>query len=347
MPEGPGERHLLHLWLPIISNSLLFLIFFGLTGDVDVAGFRSKFTNGAERRGLAAGVFGQFFLLPFLAFVVVRAFDVPRVEGITLLVIASSPGGAFSNWWCSLYNADLALSIAMTSTSTLLSLALLPANTFLYVTLSFGVNVPINFMALGVSCAIVLLGTGLGLLVVKHRPQHRRAMHIVGNGAALVSTVGSAFLSSAGPIAAPLWHRRPVFYASISTMCAVALLLGVAFSSALRLPKPQRVALAIEIMYQNIAIAATAVFSMFHEREDMADAAGVPLFYGTVCAVLLFVFCNVAWKAGWTLAPPSDPYWRVLVHNYQPAAPLEAAVVPEALPPPAPGTQYSQLESFS
>ena len=45
-----------------------------------------------------------------------------------LQVVVSYPGGAYSNWWCSLFNADLMLSVASTALSTLLSAALLPLN---------------------------------------------------------------------------------------------------------------------------------------------------------------------------------------------------------------------------
>ena len=38
-----------------------------------------------------------------------------------------------AGWWCSLCNADLALSVAMTSASTLACLVALPFNIFLYV----------------------------------------------------------------------------------------------------------------------------------------------------------------------------------------------------------------------
>ena len=35
------------------------------------------------------------------------------VHGIPLLVTVCSPGGSYSNWWCSLFNSDLPLSMAM------------------------------------------------------------------------------------------------------------------------------------------------------------------------------------------------------------------------------------------
>ena len=52
-----------------------------------------------------------------------------------LMVVVSSPGGAYSNWWCSLFNADLALSITATTCSTVLSVGLLPLKCALVLTI--------------------------------------------------------------------------------------------------------------------------------------------------------------------------------------------------------------------
>jgi hypothetical protein len=71
--------------------------------------------------------------------------------GITLLILCSSPGGSYSNWWCSLFNADLALSVAMTTCSTFAAMLMLPINTLLYVKLAYGSDssVELDWWALG------------------------------------------------------------------------------------------------------------------------------------------------------------------------------------------------------
>ena len=61
-----------------------------------------------------------------------------RGDGITLIATTCSPGGAYSNWWCSLFNADLALSIAMTAVSTFVSVGFLPLNILIYVSAAYG-----------------------------------------------------------------------------------------------------------------------------------------------------------------------------------------------------------------
>ena len=92
-------------------------------------------------RTIGTGVAMQFLVIPALGFVSVwmlRDFGLTYPMALTLLVVTSSPGGSYSNWWCSTFNADLTLSVAMTTVSSLLAVGLLPANLLLYTYLAFG-----------------------------------------------------------------------------------------------------------------------------------------------------------------------------------------------------------------
>lgn len=53
------------------------------------------------------------------------------------------------------------------------------------------------------------------------------------------------------------------------------------------------------------------------EGDDLAEAMGVPLFYGIVEALLLGGYCVIAWKLDWTKAPASDPLLKVLTTSYE------------------------------
>ena len=94
--------------LIFVTQGLLGLLFFGLSATVEVGAFKSKFS---EKRGLACGACCQFFVVPALGFAATQLFDLPVHYGVTLLVLCSSPGGSYSNWWCSMFNADLTLSV--------------------------------------------------------------------------------------------------------------------------------------------------------------------------------------------------------------------------------------------
>ena len=60
--------------------------------------------------------------------------------GLMLLIVCSSPGGSYSNLLCSIFNVDLALSISMTTASSILSILFLPMNLLIYSYLAFGEN---------------------------------------------------------------------------------------------------------------------------------------------------------------------------------------------------------------
>lgn len=49
----------------------------------------------------------------------------------------------------------------------------------------------------------------------------------------------------------------------------------------------------------------------------MAEAIGVPFFYGVVTAVILSFYCIGAWKVGWTKAPRDAPFWKVIATSYE------------------------------
>jgi hypothetical protein len=84
-----------------------------------------------------------------------------------------------------------------------------------------------------------------------------------------------------------------------------------------RLKKPERVTVSVECCYQNVGIATSVALTMFDKQEELAEAMGVPLFYGTCEAVILAIYCLIAWKFGWTKAPKDAPLCHVLGMSYE------------------------------
>jgi len=292
------------LWVEIVANALLGLLVFGLSASVDVEAFKKKLE---KKTGILIGLSCQFFLLPLVGFLTVKAFDLKEVYGITLLIVMSSPGGSYSNLWCNLFNADLALSVAMTAASTVVSAAMLPLNLLLYITLAYeesGATKHLNWVALFTSIGVVIGAILAGLFVSsKSSPKVQARCAKFGNLAGVGLILFSAFMSQRDE---PIYDKDPKFYFAVSLPCVVALTLALTLTSFPKcgLAKPERVAVAIETCYQNVGVATAVALSMFHGQEQ-ADAVGVPLFYGLVEAVVLAVFCVYAWKVGWTFAPGS------------------------------------------
>ena len=69
---------------------------FGMSATVNLESLQKQIRN---KEALLTGILLQFGVLPFLGFAVVKALDLSSPMGITLLVLTSSPGGSYSNWY--------------------------------------------------------------------------------------------------------------------------------------------------------------------------------------------------------------------------------------------------------
>eukprot|EP00930_Biecheleria_cincta_P037202 TRINITY_DN25518_c0_g1_i1.p1 TRINITY_DN25518_c0_g1~~TRINITY_DN25518_c0_g1_i1.p1 ORF type:complete len:284 (+),score=46.94 TRINITY_DN25518_c0_g1_i1:1-852(+) len=252
------------------------------------------------------------------------------------MILVSSPGGAYSNWWCSLFNADLAMSVAMTAISTLFAAGMLPLNLLIYMNLLYGMAVDVPWLDLLQSTGTVLIGIISGMAISTKWPRSKKWMGVLGNvnGVILIVLTGLRSLLSnrkkndADSGAAPPWKKDIGFYLVTLAPFAGAILFSLLASSipALQLARPERVTVVIETAYQNIGIASAVALAAFcDDARKLSDATAIPLIYGVVEAVCLAGFCLIAWKCGWTYAPSNSSLCRVIKHNFQPITEVEGA----------------------
>lgn len=314
-------------WGAITGNVLLFALVCGLASTVE----RKSFRRSLKSRGLLIGIFAQFVFLPLFGFVLAKTMfgDAPEL-GVPLIITTSSPGGSFSNWWTSLFNGDLSLSVAMTTVSSILSVGLLPLNLFIYIKGAYSdgySDVQVSWAGLFVSIAVVIAGIGVGLYVGERVPSIRSRMNIVGNACGLLLVLLGFFFSSNS--SAPLWKREWKFYVGLMIPCVMALVISLGFARLLRLEMPQALAVAIEVCYQNTAIALAVILSSFNndsceangqgECDIVGIAAGVPTYYQFLQVISLGILCLVAWRFGWTYAPKGTPLVKAITTNFQPS----------------------------
>ena len=139
----------------------------------------------------------------------VIAFQLPIAVGVTLIIVVSSPGGSYSNWWCSIFNADLGLSVSMTTASTILSIGFLPLNLFVYTYAAYnsqesgtGTSVlqSINFGTIFISIAVVIaaIATGIFCSYKIDTPWWHKFAYLGGNVSGIGLIVFSLILSFTG-----------------------------------------------------------------------------------------------------------------------------------------------------
>tara|TARA_B110001452_G_C15175365_1_gene408428 strand:- start:124 stop:1095 length:972 start_codon:yes stop_codon:yes gene_type:complete len=304
--------------LAVLSNLLLFLLICGMAGSCDARLFMQQIK---KPKGIAAALFSQFVVLPAVGFTSMMLLPQPAVTVVTLLIVTTSPGGGFSGWWCSLCNADLALSVAMTTASTFACLVALPFNIWLYVTLVYGRSVVLDWGVLLTAVVNVVIAVGFGLWIGARMPARRGTINAIGQAAGVLLMVLGFFASSASHD--PIWDNPPSWFVAVCSPCLIGLVIALLLARSIGLPPPEATAVAIECCYQNTGLGLTIALSAF-PPEDTGKAAGVPLVYGVAEIAVIGTFALLASRLGWTHAPKDEPLLKALAGNYQPSAPTDA-----------------------
>ena len=150
---------------PSLINPLLGVIMFGMGLTLKVEDFRVVFSRPKD---VLIGCLAQFTVMPALAFVLSRLFGLDEALTIGVILVGCCPGGTASNVITYLAKGDLALSVGMTATSTLLAPLLTP----LLVLLLVGETVDVNVVGMLLSILwVVILPIVLGLLVKRLLPK--------------------------------------------------------------------------------------------------------------------------------------------------------------------------------
>ncbi|XP_037794002.1 ileal sodium/bile acid cotransporter-like [Penaeus monodon] len=137
--------------------------------------------------GAVVGMLGQFLVLPATGFALSLAFGLQPYEALGVLMISCSPGGSFSNFFTFWVDGDLALSIMMTTCSSLLAFGGMPFNLWLYSRhwmSDDSTTLVIPFGSIITSLAFITVPVVIGMII---RHFHEKA-------ASIITKVGSLFL---------------------------------------------------------------------------------------------------------------------------------------------------------
>jgi len=138
---------------------LLGLIMFGMGATLTFDNFASVFK---KPKIILLGTGMQFLLMPLIAWLISKTFRLPPEFFIGMVIVGSCPGGTASNVISYLARANVALSISLTLTSTLLSFLATPFLTWVYI----GQIVPVPIYSMLISILkIVIFPVILGVIV--------------------------------------------------------------------------------------------------------------------------------------------------------------------------------------
>ena len=158
---------------PLISIGLplsLFIIMVGIGMTLSARDFHQVTVKPA---GLILGTITQIVVMPLLAFALAWLLQLPPAMAVGLVVIAACPGGTTSNLFTLLAKGNVALSIVLTVSASLITIMTLPLFANFALKVYFGtqqdITLPLGKTVLMLS-AIVLLPVALGMAIKALRP---------------------------------------------------------------------------------------------------------------------------------------------------------------------------------
>lgn len=149
---------LTYLIVPVLG-----IIMFGMGMTLTAGDFKRILKR---PRDIAVGVGAQYLVMPFVGFALSEMFGLGAVLAAGVVLVGSCPGGTASNVMTYLGKGDVALSVTMTSVSTLIAPLMIPLLMYIYA--GQWIDIPVYDLFVSTVQIIifpVVLGVGISMLL--------------------------------------------------------------------------------------------------------------------------------------------------------------------------------------
>lgn len=256
----------------IFKISIIMMLFFVMVGMGMTLTLKEFTLVFVKPRGIILGEFLQFGLMPFLAMCLghlLGFYEQYPFIFVGMILITAIPGGVTSNLMTYYAKGDLALSISLTSFSTVLSIVFTPLMLSLYCANMPEVTIPLKIVVQTI-LILVIIPLVIGMTVRGKWPEIAKkstpffsALGII----ALLVLIIVGILSNLHAFADT--DRYGVkFYATIFCLTLLGMICGVIFSKLLHIDNYQTRAISLETGLRNSALAMTIALLI---QDSMGD----------------------------------------------------------------------------
>ncbi|EHU1211235.1 MULTISPECIES: bile acid:sodium symporter family protein [Acinetobacter] len=269
------------VWLKAYIPWILGIIMLGMGMTMTVDDFKGVLQS---PKAVLIGVVAQFVVMPGLAFVLCKLFNLPPEIAVGVILVGCCPGGTASNVITYMAKGNVALSVACTSVSTLLAPVLTPAIFYLLASQWLKIDAASMFISI---LQVVLLPIVIGLIL---RTWLKRQVESYIQVMPLVSVIAIVAIVAAiiGGSKAAILQSGLLILAVVILHNGLGYLLGFTAARFFKLPYADSKAIAVEVGMQNsglgVALAAvhfaaspitavpSAIFSLWHNISGPALA---------------------------------------------------------------------------
>ena len=255
----------------VVMNAAIALMMFGVSLQLKAEDF-SRLLR--QPRAPVAGLIAQFLLLPLATCLATWAFSVPADFALGMILVASCPGGTFSNVMTWMARGNVAVSVTMTAVSSLAAVVLTPANFAFYGWLNPDTRPllqqiaidPVNVLLL---VALVLaLPIFLGMAVGRRFPVQSERSEQPMRWFSLLLFLGFIVVALEKNFGLFIEHVAGIFLLVIAHN-SLALLVGHGAGELARLPAADRRAVTMEVGIQNSGLGLMILFTFFPQAGGM------------------------------------------------------------------------------
>ncbi|MFW6525156.1 bile acid:sodium symporter family protein [Acinetobacter baumannii] len=269
------------VWLKAYIPWILGIIMLGMGMTMTVDDFKGVLQS---PKAVLIGVVAQFVVMPGLAFILCKLFNLPPEIAVGVILVGCCPGGTASNVITYMAKGNVALSVACTSVSTLLAPVLTPAIFYLLASQWLKIDAASMFISI---LQVVLLPIVIGLIL---RTWLKRQVESYIQVMPLVSVIAIVAIVAAiiGGSKVAILQSGLLILAVVILHNGLGYLLGFAAARFFKLSYADSKAIAVEVGMQNsglgVALAAvhfaaspitavpSAIFSLWHNISGPALA---------------------------------------------------------------------------
>jgi bile acid transporter len=254
---------------------MMMVIMLGMGASLTFRDFLIAFK---KPKGVLVGMLCQYGIMPFLAYLLAVLLGLPPALAVGLILMGCMPGGTTSNIFAYFSKASLALSIMMTSVSTLVAVAAVPALIAFYSKLA-GVTGEFAIPASNVAQVLVVLlvPTIIGMILRKTNPNIGATVELIGSMLGIVVILFLVVSWVPRNYQLLLSTPWPIFFAAIG-LGLIGMLLGYWLSRLLRQDNNRSRTISLETGIQNGPLAVLIVTLTFKD-EMQQQVLLIPVLY--------------------------------------------------------------------
>ena len=252
-------------WIGGYITILLGIVMFGMGMTLKIDDFKLILQH---PKGVIIGIISQFVVMPSLAFALAKIFNLPPEIAVGVILVGCCPGGTSSNVMTFLAKGNTALSVTITSCTTLLAPFVTPA--LIYFLASEWL--PVSFMSMFMSVVqVVLIPIILGIVAqFVFKPLVQKSVDILPTVSvvAIVMIVAGVVSGSRDKIL----ETGLLIFAIVILHNGLGYLFGFLIAKAFKLNYEDQKAVSIEVGMQNSGLGAQLALAHFDPLSAVPSA---------------------------------------------------------------------------